>query len=388
MKFLQTSDWHLGKTLHGYNLLEDQAFFLEQIIEELKNGYDALLVPGDLYDRPIPPAEAVSLLSNFIGRIHKLYPELEIFILSGNHDSSERLAFLKDILDELKIHISTNPSLSLKPFILDKKSEKCAVYQIPFLYPGSLQNEDGEYIKKQDELYKKLCDDILKEHNKNYSDCMSLICTHLMTVKSTVSDSERSFVGTAEEVDAVHFEGFDYTAVGHLHSFQKAGKKNNIFYSGSPLSYSFDDTNDKVMLSVTLSKISGKTEVNIEKIPIKPLHKVESIKGCYDDFYTDKELKKKYSNSFLELCLKDGILSEGAVSLLRAEYPYLLSIRKLEMEDSYLRQDFSERKKALESNDSSLIFEQFYSDVYGTNETEYFTDEKTLFLEMNKNCKE
>ena len=264
MKFLQTSDWHLGKTFHEVNLYEDQQFFLDQIFDELKkekeNGsaYDGFLVPGDIYDRPIPPSDAVTMLSSFLGKIHKEFPELEIFLLSGNHDSAERLSFLKGILSELKIHIKTDVISFMEPVLLEKGNEKCAVYQLPFLYSGAFFDESGNSIKKQDDLYKFACEKIFQAHSQNCPDSSSVICAHLMTVKSIVSDSERSCVGTAEEVNASYFECFDYSAVGHLHSYQTAGKKKNVVYSGAPLAYSFDDKDERFKMYEWLETLEFK----------------------------------------------------------------------------------------------------------------------------------
>lgn len=383
MKFLQTSDWHLGKTLHEMSLMEDQKVFLEQVLEELRvNDYDGLLIPGDIYDRPIPPADAVKTLSIFLSKVHNEFPDLEVFLLAGNHDSAERLSFLKEILSEMKIHISTDTENYATPVILEKKGERCCIYQLPFLYSGALKDENGNVLRKQNELYEKACNDILKNHKEKYSDCFSVFCGHLMTVKSKVSDSERSFVGTAEEVDASVFEGFDYTALGHLHSVQKAGNENNIYYAGSPLSYSFDDTKEKFFLSVTLRKENEKTDVQIEKIPVKPMRNVVSVTGKFEDFYENKDLIEKYKDFYLEICVEDSVVPEGAVSLLRTKYPYLLSFRRLNQDENFLVQDFSERKKAVESNDPMMIFEQFMTETYGSEVHDLLEEEKKLFIKF------
>lgn len=390
MKFLQTSDWHLGKTFHEVNLYEDQQFFLDQIFDELKkekeNGsaYDGFLVPGDIYDRPIPPSDAVTMLSSFLGKIHKEFPELEIFLLSGNHDSAERLSFLKGILSELKIHIKTDIVSFMEPVLLEKGNEKCAVYQLPFLYSGAFFDESGNSIKKQDDLYKFACEKIFQAHSQNCPDSSSVICAHLMTVKSIVSDSERSFVGTAEEVNASYFECFDYSAVGHLHSYQTAGKKKNVVYSGAPLAYSFDDKDERFMLSIEVHK----DEVPVIKsIPIKPLHKVVRLSGSFKDFYgtsENKELIKKHENDFVEILITDSVVPEGAVSLLRTNFKNLLSFRRESKTELLNNSEILKRTKAVESNNPEVIFEGFISELYGDEKNRIFETEKKEFLMIAK----
>lgn len=390
MKFLQTSDWHLGKTFHEVNLNEDQQYFLNQIFKELekeeKKGvpYDGLLVPGDIYDRPIPPSEAVTMLSSFLGKIHKAFPKLEIFLLSGNHDSAERLSFLKGILSELKIHIKTDVISFNEPVVLEKGGEKCAVYQLPFLYSGAFFDDEGNSIKKQDDLYKYACEKIFQAHTENYSDATSVICAHLMTVKSLVSDSERSFVGTAEEVNASYFECFDYSAVGHLHSYQTAGKKKNVVYSGAPLAYSFDDKPERFMLRVEVQK--DKIPV-VESIPIFPLHNVVRLKGSFKTFYgaaEDKELIKKHENDFIEILINDSVVPEGAVSLLRTNFKNLLSFRKETKEESVINSEIKKRTEAVESNNPDVIFEGFIAELYGNEKPENYESEKKAFLVLAK----
>lgn len=371
MRFLHTSDWHLGKSLHEVSLIKDQECFLDQIKEELLSGkkqgnpYSGLFISGDLYDRPIPPSDAVILLNNFITEIHELFPELHIFLVSGNHDSAERLSFLKDLVSLMNVHIATDVSSFCSPVcIKDPETDKnYAVYQLPFLYPGAFYDEDGKPLTKQNDLYSYACKKILESHKKNNPQAKSILVAHLLTMSSLVSDSERSFVGTAEEVDASVFECFDYTALGHLHSFQKAGKTGKVIYSGSPLSYSFDDNPQKYMLSVEFSD-----KLNISKIPFKPLHPVVRLKGAFSEFYGEsenKELIKKYKNSYVEIINTDSVKPEGAVNLLRTNFPLLLSYRQELETDVSVNAQIKEREEALASNNPEEIFDHFIKETYG-----------------------
>lgn len=378
MRFLQTGDWHLGKVMHERSLLEDQKFFLEQIFDQLgKEKYNALLIPGDVYDKPVPSGEAVSLLSSFIGKVHHFFPELEIFILSGNHDSAERLSFLKDVLDEMHIHICTDTNDITEPVVIQNGTERTCVYQLPFLYDGSFRDNEDNSIRGQEQLYSYAAEKILRNHKENYSDCYSVLCAHLFTIQSQVSDSERSFIGTADQVSASLFEDFSYTAIGHLHSFQPCGKKGNIFYSGSPLAYSFDDSPEKFLLDVEIKGSSEKPEIKLEKIPVNPLHKVVRLKGKFSDFFGKKN---ENENDFVEVLLEDEVLPEGAATLLRETFPNLLSVRKDYQVSEDMTDQIQERKTAMDSRDPEKIFTQFFSEIYNGLENNMVDEEKTEFM--------
>mgnify|MGYP003302112441 CR=1 FL=1 len=158
MKFLQTSDWHLGKIFYETSLIQDQVHFLNQIIDELilsqksNAPYDALLIPGDIYDRSVPPSEAVNILNDFFTTVHKEFPKLHIFITSGNHDSPERLNFCAKILSDSNIHICATTKEFTTPFILQTEPEKAAIYQLPFLTPYSIEKTDEENNDAQNEF--------------------------------------------------------------------------------------------------------------------------------------------------------------------------------------------------------------------------------------------
>ena len=378
MRFLQTGDWHLGKVMHEKSLLEDQEYFLNQIFDRLgKVKYNALLVPGDVYDRPVPSGEAVSLLSKFIGKVHQKFPDLEIFILSGNHDSAERLSFLKDVLNEMHIHICTDTQNITDPVVLKEGNEKACIYQLPFLYDGSFRDDEENSIRGQEALYSFAAEKILLNHKKEFSDYYSVLCAHLFTIQSQVSDSERSFIGTADQVSAALFEEFSYTAVGHLHSFQPCGKRGNIYYSGSPLAYSFDDDPEKFFLDVEITGSPEKPEVKLEKIPVKPLHKVVRLKGKFSDFF-GKKIENE--DDFVEILLEDEVLPDGAATLLRETFPNLLSVRKDYQVSEDMTDQIQERKSAMDSRDPEKIFTQFFSEIYNGLENNMLDEEKNEFM--------
>lgn len=405
MRFLHTSDWHLGKIFHEISFLEDQAYFLNQIIDELKNAqnkddsYDALFVSGDIYDRAVPSAEAVVLFSNFISKVHNLFPSLEMFFIAGNHDSASRLSFAKEILKNQKIHICTNTEDFISPVIIKNKTESVAIYSLPFLTPysikSSIKKEDSSNLefdfednalKTQQDLYKEACFQIIENHKKNHSESIPILLAHLFTLNSIVSDSERSFVGTAEQVDASLFDEFYYTALGHLHGFQVCGKNKSVYYSGSPLQYSFGDKEETFILSV---KTSIKEKAFIEKIPIKPLHKLVRLEGSFSDFCGNnikKELIEENKNNYVEIICTDSVMPVSPMPLLRSKFPLIMSFVQKSTDFNKANQTIKERKEAIDSNNPEKIFDNFIFELYADNkDIELTKKEKELFIEESKN---
>ncbi|MBR6216234.1 MAG: exonuclease subunit SbcD, partial [Spirochaetaceae bacterium] len=357
MKFLQTGDLHLGKFFYEYPLLEDQKHVLKLLLDELKAEqdagapYDALVIAGDVYDRSLPPADAVQAFSDFLAEVQKSFSELHVLIIPGNHDSAIRLSYAQKILEQQRIHIRTDLSRIDEPVII----KDAAFYLMPFLQPASLaitekaekqpesapikaekpllaensangqQNltfdfdtADGaqsdaaaqyneaqaaasqpqtaaaqasattaQSEKKETYLMSQaaLAEEALKRINlaKN-KDIANILVAHLFAAGSVESDSERVIWGTAEQVDASLFKDFAYTALGHLHRYQKAAA--HTFYSGSPLAYSFSESSaDKMFLRVEIEKGA---EPSVTAIPIKPLHRVVSLKGSFDEFLNSK----------------------------------------------------------------------------------------------------
>jgi DNA repair protein SbcD/Mre11 len=422
MKFLQTGDWHLGKIFHETSLIQDQKSILSQITGELtkmRNSgepYDALLVPGDIYDRAVPPPEAVTLLSSFLTGTHDSFPELHIFILAGNHDSADRLSFASQILDGNNIHICTDTEHLTEPVIIGEGSKVAAVYQIPFLHPGEIHiretafvhsNDDGQQdlftereqpdkiriLRTQQELVCAAAGQIQDHHRSMYAELPSVVCAHLFAGSGHVSDSERSCIGTAEQVDACMFEQFTYTALGHLHGVQKTGKKSNIWYSGSPLAYSFDDSPDTFMLSVTIEKKDGKDAVTVNKIQFKPLHAVIRLTGPFKKFYgndADKSVITENTENYIEIVCTDNTIPENPMALLRQNFHYILSFRKQETDTGASNESMVKRRTVMESSSTDKpekLFDMFIQDVYGGTipSGEYFSDERKLFLKLADN---
>ncbi|MBR4823582.1 MAG: exonuclease subunit SbcD [Spirochaetaceae bacterium] len=405
MKFLQTGDLHLGKFFYEYPLLEDQKHVLRQLFEELKAEqdagapYDALVIAGDVYDRSLPPAEAVQVFSDFLAEIHRAFAELYILIIPGNHDSAVRLSYAQKILEQQRIHIRTDLSRIDEPVIV----KDAAFYLMPFLQPASLSVIAGASAEstapessgeKQETAFlmsqSALAEEAIKRINlaKN-EDTVNVLVAHLFAAGSVESDSERIIWGTAEQVDGSLFDGFAYTALGHLHRYQKAAK--HAFYSGSPLAYSFGEAGgidgtcaDKVFLRVELEKGA---EPKVTALPVKPLHKVVSLKGTFDEFFSSNKYDE-YKDCFLEIESTEASIIENPVVLLRKKFPYLLSFKQEKAFEQLSSAEMADRRATISNNELSINsqFELFIKEIYGADCA--FDGEKALFDELFAKMKE
>jgi DNA repair protein SbcD/Mre11 len=393
MRFLQTSDWHLGKTFHERTLNDDQEIFLNQIIFEIekesksKNPYSALLIPGDIYDKSIPSQDSITLFDNFLTQIKDKFPSLYIIIISGNHDSPKRLNFAQSFFRKNKIFITTTTASYTTPIELESNKEKAYIYTLPFLYPNDIQNSNNELFTStlsQQEMYDYATKSILQEHSQKHSDGLSILCAHLFANKALVEQSERRNIGTAEQVSANLFEQFDYTAVGHIHSFQPCGSKKNMYYSGSPLQYDFGDSPEKCMISVEVKK--NKSPI-ISKILFKPLHKVTRLEGSFSDFIgsnAKKELIEEHKNDFIEIICTDNVIPSSPRDHLISIFPNFLSFKMKETIETEMNMQIQQRRKAIAHSNGNLsedIFQVFLDEINSNSDQnkDLIEKEKKLF---------
>lgn len=387
----------MGKIFHEHSLIEDQRYMLEELGELLADqSYRALLIAGDIYDRSIPPPDAVSLFSSFLGKVKARRPDLEILILPGNHDSSSRLGFGKELFAELGIHLVIDPEDAVKPVIVKGKDgereETCAFFLLPFLNPGSLRAETGETedmlaaepLRSQAKLAEAAASRLEKARLEALAAGVTytVLGAHLFAAGGLESESERVFLGTAERVPIGLFAGFDYTALGHLHRQQKTG--DTAWYSGSPLAYSFEEAKaEKVFLSVELGAADA---VMVMPIPVKPLRGLQSLRGSFNYFFRDSVHDAAVTNAekdYLEIILTDTSLVENPLAILRRRFPWILSIKQ-DRAFAALRAGDGESGGSItapshtERRSTALDFEDFLAEIYGEGD-----DEKTgLFREL------
>jgi exonuclease SbcD len=318
MRLLHTADLHLGKILHEQSLLDDQEHVLGQIADELaRGGYDLFVVAGDVFDRSVPPPEAVTLWDDFLHRITQGCPGLETVVVAGNHDGAQRLAFASRFLDGHRIHVRTSAEALDRPVTLTLADREWDVFAVPFLQAGTLEARpaDGEpaLLRSQRDLWQEAVERLAAARRPGVP---SVLVTHLFTLGGSESDSERLFVGEAEQIPASWLGGWDYVALGHLHRPQEPLP--GVRYSGSPLAYSFSEAGQP-------KSVLRWEDGAVEPVPLTPLHPLTRLTGSFDGFARGAGYEG-YRDHWLELTLTDAALVPGPLERLRPRFPGLLSL--------------------------------------------------------------
>ena len=319
MKLIHLSDLHLGKRVNEFSMLEDQKDILNKIIAVIeKEQPDAVLIAGDVYDKSVPSAEAVELFDEFLVQLANT--KTQVFIISGNHDSAERLAFANRLIDASGIHLAPVYRGEVAPFSFKDEYGTVDLYMLPFVKPANVRRffPEEEIRSYEDALKAAICAMQVNEKNR------SILITHQFVTGALVSDSEDLSVGGTDQVSAEVFKAFDYVALGHLHRPQNV--KENIRYCGTPLKYSFSEVND--VKSVTIAELKEKGSLSVWEIPLAPLHEMKEIKGNYADLtfkgYYDAHPELK--DSYLHITLTDEEDVPDAAAKLRVIYPLLMKL--------------------------------------------------------------
>ena len=347
MKFVHLSDLHLGKRLHEVSLLEDQRDILVQILSIIDGEKpDGVLIAGDVYDKSMPSAEAVALFDFFLAELAKR--RLHVFVISGNHDSAERIAFGSSIMDAAGIHLSPVYSGRIAPTTLTDGYGEVDVYMLPFVKPSHVRAVYGEEVNSYtDAVGVAISKMDIDKARRN------VLVTHQFVTGATRSESEES-VGGTDNVDACVFAPFDYVALGHLHGAQSCGDK-RIRYCGTPLKYSFSEADDiKSVTVVTLGKKGG--DIDIRTIGLKPTRDMKKVRGAFDKLIAATDRTEDY----VQITLTDEEDIPNAMSRLQAIYKNALELRydnaRTRAEAVILGAEDVERKTAFE------LFAQFFED--------------------------
>lgn len=317
MRFLHLSDLHIGKRLNEFSLLEDQAYILGQILEITKSEQpDGVLIAGDVYDKAAPSAEAVGLFDDFLTRLSR--SGTAVFLISGNHDSPERIAYGSRILDRCRIYLSPLYEGKTEPVILKDEIGEVAVYLLPFLKPAMLrrfwpEEEIGSYT---DALRLAVGAMDIGSSRRN------ILVAHQFVTGASRCESEEVTIGGLDNVDASVFAAFDYVALGHIHSPQSIGE--TIRYCGTPLKYSFSEAGQEK--SVTVVELSEKGSLQLRKIPLKPLHDLRELRGRYEELTTRSFYEGTPTEDYLHIVLTDEEDVLGAAEKLRTIYPNLMKL--------------------------------------------------------------
>ena len=367
MKLIHLSDLHIGKRVNEFPMIEDQKYILIRIlniIDEVKP--DGILIAGDVYDKSVPSAEAVGVLDDFIYRLSER--KIPVFIISGNHDSAERLAFNSRLIDLAGIHISPAYNGKIEPYKLADDFGEVNLYMLPFVKPSAVRSVfQNEEISSYDDAVR-----VAIKKMEIDPDSRNVLVAHQFVTGAERSDSEEQSVGGLDNVDASAFDGFDYVALGHIHGPQNIGSK-RIRYCGTPLKYSFSEAGHKK--SVTVVELKGKGELEVSEIPLIPKHDMVEIRGTYEKltfqgYYENTTLREDY----VHITLTDEDDIPFALSKLRVIYQNLMkldydNIRTRHSGEAILLENV-EQKSAFE------IFGEFYNKQNGTD----MNDEQSKYM--------
>ncbi len=355
MKLLHTADLHIGKRVNEYSMLEDQRYILEQILNiAIEEKTDGVLIAGDVYDKSLPPAEAVELLDDFLTKLIKAGQA--VFIISGNHDSPERIGFGSKIMEKNNLFITGVFEGQLNKVIIQDEYGKLNIFMLPFIKPAMLR----PYYKEQPESYDEAVKLIVGSSDINQSE-RNILLAHQFIISGLQeperSDSEHISVGGMDHVDVSAFEGFDYVALGHLHRPQRIGK-DTVRYAGSPLKYSFSEALHKK--SVTLLEFNKKGDLNILTKPLKPLRNLREIKGPIEELIRIGKEEDTITTDYMHITLTDEDEIYDAIGRLRQVYPNLMILDFENSRSSKVMYDSISLTAETSKKTPLELFEDFY----------------------------
>lgn len=359
MRFIHTSDWHLGKVLKEQSLLEDQRYMLEQLAKiTAEEKPDAILLAGDLFDQSVPSADAVKLLDH---TLHQLVIELKTPVLTivGNHDSAERVRFGNRLMKNVGYHVAGSLDEAFHPVMLKDEHGPVQIFLVPYVTPGLIRDYFGlEKTPSYAEAYQRITETIREKMDPKVR---SVLVTHAFVTPGgkkmdPTSDSERQLpsVGGVEQVPAEMFENFHYTALGHLHREMKVGQE-SVRYSGSPLKYSISEEGHEKGICLVEMDEAGK--VDISKIPIRPIRDLRTVEGSFQEL-----LQQEKSDDYVFIRLLDQEPVSDAMERVRTVYPNALYLGRANRDndfESLMATDDIGRKKPME------IITEFYRQVQG-----------------------
>ena len=366
MKLIHTSDLHLGKRVYEYSMLEDQEFILKRIIHIVDSEKpDGIIIAGDIYDKSIPSAEAVQLFDDFLVQLAKR--RLEVFVISGNHDSPERIAFGARLMDVSGIHMSPVYDGEVSPFTLTDAYGPVRIFMLPFLKPPQVRRFYGEGISGYTDAVRAAISGMTIDPAER-----NVLITHQFVTGAQRSESEEISVGGTDNVDAYVFEPFDYVALGHIHSPQNCGSE-KIRYCGTPLKYSFSEAKDQK--SLTVVELREKGSVSCRTIPLTPKRELVELKGTYEEL----TLKAFYENTtwqedYTHITLTDEEDIPDAIGKLRTVYHRLM---KLDYDNRRTRAN--QEIGGAESVEAKTPFELF-SEFYELQNNQPMSDEQSEYM--------
>ena len=319
MKLIHLSDLHLGKRVNEISMLENQEHILTQIIQIIDGEQpDAVLIAGDVYDKSVPSAEAVTLFDDFLCRLAKR--RLPVLIISGNHDSPERLAFGGRLMERAGVYLSPVYSGSVSPVTLSDEHGEVCFWLLPFLKPSHVRRFfPDETVESYTDAVRTAI-----RHMAIDTAARNVLFTHQFVTGAQTCESEELSVGGSDNVDASVFDCFDYVALGHLHGPQNIVGSNRIRYCGTPLKYSFSEANH--YKSVTVVELGVKGELQVHTIPLTPRHNLREISGTFDELTDRAYYSATVTDDYLHIILTDEEDVPEALGRLRVIYPNIMRL--------------------------------------------------------------
>lgn len=319
MKFIHLSDLHLGKRVNEFSMLDEQDAILKQIIGIVDaETPDCVLIAGDIYDKSIPPAEAVQMFDDFLVELVKHH--LQVFVISGNHDSPERIAFGSRIMDAGGIHLSPVYNGNVSPITMEDEHGIVNIYMLPFLKPSHVRRfyEEEDIVSYTDALGVAISAMNVDSSKRN------VLVTHQFVTGSATCESEEISVGGTDNVDVDIFADFDYVALGHIHGAQNCGSE-RVRYCGTPLKYSFSEAGHQK--SVTIVELAEKGTLTVRTVDLVPVHDMSEIRGTFAEltdpvYYTDNPITENY----LRITLIDEEDIPDAIGRLRMIYKNIMRL--------------------------------------------------------------
>ena len=364
MKLLHTSDWHLGASDSGRYLLDDQEHFIDEICGIIKEeGVDALLIAGDVYDRSVPPAEAIKLYDKAMTDIC-LGLGVPVIVIAGNHDGAERLESCSALLASSNLYIAG----SLHKEISKVSMDDADIYLLPWITEAKVKSifpDNKEEINSIEDAYSAVVDKMAEDFDPSKK---HILVAHAFITDSETSTSDRAAViGTATQIPAKVFDAFDYTALGHIHKPQNVNKK--IRYSGTPMAYSFGKE-ERQEKSVTLIDT---VDMSISIIPLHPLHRRSTLEGSFDELL-EADYPDDVINGFVKLKVTDRFVGIEGLSQLRAVYPNLFECesRSFDKQGSTITLTVEEYEEM--KTDPVKVFESFCAEICGEEPGEHLKE--------------
>ncbi|MCR4733805.1 MAG: exonuclease SbcCD subunit D [Treponema sp.] len=356
MLLAHISDLHLGKSLYNYSLLEDQEYILDEIVDIIiEKKVDVLMIAGDVYDKNVAPEAGIKVLRKFLNRL--VEAKIKVLIISGNHDSAERLTFGGEFMTEKGIFFSKVYDGQINPVTFEDEKGPVNFYLLPFIKPSIVQHY---FEKEKIEDYQDAVSCAIK-HMKINTKERNIIIAHQNILSAQRCESEENIIGGLDAISDAIFKDFDYTALGHIHKEQKIGK-NNVYFCGTPLKYSISELDhQKVMPLINLGE---KGKIDIEMIPLKAKRDLRQIRGTFDEIMKMSKDDPNNPEDYIDIILTDEDEVLDAMASLRTLYPNVLKLtydnKASRAAENVEKFEGVKEKKPLE------IFEAFYQSRRGS----------------------